>query len=247
MATAAAILTTKEASDLALHEKTIRQGLSTFYEVGSALLAIRDGRLYRASHKRFEDYCQEQWNMTRMRAAQLIEAAEAAADVKHVLQKPENSRQASALAKAPKEKRADVWEKVVGSAPLDNGKPKITAKHVEKVVAEELAYEPEEERPCHDYLDQPIPKNAQEAFRSETLFDDAIGRARALANAIKDITQSPAGGFMNSTQANRLIRDIRSLIDEARPYALCPYCKGRKCSACAQSGIVPKKVLEAAQ
>lgn len=245
MTTEVATLDTAEAKALAKHESTIQRGLSTFYEVGAALLAIRDGKLYRSSHRRFEDYCQERWKMTRMRASQLIEAAETARNVNHGLQKPTSERQLRPLAKLPKEDRAEVWEKVVESAPIVNGEPKITAKHVEKIVAEELA----EEDPVaqHDYLGQEVPAKLAAVFEAEELFDLAIGHAKALTNSIKQAAESPAGGFLNTTQVNRLVREVREIVNGARPYALCPYCHGRKCSACAQSGIVPKEVLEQAQ
>src|SRR5205085_11115946 len=38
-------------------EDTLRTGLQTFFEVGSALLTIRQGRLYRMTHDTFEEYC----------------------------------------------------------------------------------------------------------------------------------------------------------------------------------------------
>ena len=44
----------------------------TFIEVGKALLAIRDAKLYRKTHKTFEAYCRDRWEMSRPRAYQLI-------------------------------------------------------------------------------------------------------------------------------------------------------------------------------
>lgn len=56
-------------------ERVIQDGLDTFIEVGGALSVIRDQRLYRSSHKTFEDYCREKWDMTGRRARQLCAAA----------------------------------------------------------------------------------------------------------------------------------------------------------------------------
>lgn len=244
MTTEVATLDTAEAKALAKHESTIQRGLSTFYEVGAALLAIRDGKLYRSSHRRFEDYCQERWKITRSYASRLIDAAETN-EVLPIGNKPKTESMARPLSRLPKEDRAEAWEKVVESAPIVNGEPKITAKHVEKIVAEELA----EEEPAaqHDYLGQEVPAKLAAVFEAEELFDLAIGHAKALTNSIKQAAESPAGGFLNTTQVNRLVREVREIVNGARPYALCPYCHGRKCSACAQSGIVPKEVLEQAQ
>lgn len=56
-------LTTTESSKLCQLESTIEAGLKTFVEVGSALMEIRDSRLYRQEFGTFEDYCRERWGM----------------------------------------------------------------------------------------------------------------------------------------------------------------------------------------
>lgn len=57
-------------------EGIIERGLTTFMEVGGALLRIRDDRLYRNEYRDFETYCQNRWSMGRRRANQLIDAAD---------------------------------------------------------------------------------------------------------------------------------------------------------------------------
>lgn len=68
-------LTKPEAALLATCEKTIERGINTFVEVGEALAEIRNSKLYRASHKTFEAYCDGKWKFTRQRAYQLIDQA----------------------------------------------------------------------------------------------------------------------------------------------------------------------------
>lgn len=89
---------------LAEAEAKIERGLSTFWEVGNALMQIRDERLYRSDFQTFEDYCQQRWGMTRRRANQLVEAAQMGTMVPI-----ENERQARALAPV-KEDPAEVRE-----------------------------------------------------------------------------------------------------------------------------------------
>jgi hypothetical protein len=60
-------------------EEIIRQGWDTFLEVGRALEAIRDKRLYRDRHATFEDYCGQKWDFSKTHANRLIEAASVAA------------------------------------------------------------------------------------------------------------------------------------------------------------------------
>ena len=69
------LISKREAEWLSELETKISMGMKTFVEVGNALLEIRDNRLYRESHKTFEDYCQEKWGMTDRRARMLITAA----------------------------------------------------------------------------------------------------------------------------------------------------------------------------
>src|SRR5437667_7166657 len=52
-------LTEEEHQQLEQCESIIHSGLLTFFDVGQALLAIRDNHLYRANHHSFEQYCRE--------------------------------------------------------------------------------------------------------------------------------------------------------------------------------------------
>ena len=61
-------LTKTETARLADMERVIETGMHTFIEVGTALVAIRDERLYKASHTTFEAYCKERWGMSRIHA-----------------------------------------------------------------------------------------------------------------------------------------------------------------------------------
>jgi hypothetical protein len=60
---------------LAELETIIAHGLTTFVEVGQALLEIRESRLYRLSHRTFEAYCKAKWGWNDRRASQLIGAS----------------------------------------------------------------------------------------------------------------------------------------------------------------------------
>lgn len=46
-----------------------------FFEAGAALRQLRDKRLYRSTHRTFEEYCKDRFGYTRRRPYQLIEAA----------------------------------------------------------------------------------------------------------------------------------------------------------------------------
>jgi len=85
---------------LAELEAVVDRGLQTFYEVGSALLEIREQRLYRQSHKTFEWYCRERFGFSDSRGRQLIAAARTVTAVtEQGLPAPRTEREARELAR----------------------------------------------------------------------------------------------------------------------------------------------------
>jgi hypothetical protein len=124
-------LSAAERDTLSGHEAVIQRGLATFFEVGEALAAIRDSRLYRAEHGTFEAYCRERWGMARSRAYQFIEAAAVVALVHNCGHPaPSNESQARPLTVLAPEQQAAAWAAAVETAP----EGKVTAAHVERVV-----------------------------------------------------------------------------------------------------------------
>ena len=70
------IRTTAEAEELAQAEAVIKDGLTAFMAVGTALLRIQQKRLYRATHDTFETYLRERWSISRTRGYEMIAAAD---------------------------------------------------------------------------------------------------------------------------------------------------------------------------
>lgn len=131
------ILDATERTDLANCEEVIDKGLRTFVEVGTALLTIRDRRLYRAQYGTFEDYCQERWGMSRQRANQLVASAETMLILTTTVVicndspiLPATESQARPLTQLPPEAQPVVWQRVVETAP----EGKVTAAHVQAAV-----------------------------------------------------------------------------------------------------------------
>lgn len=133
-----AALTTTEQTHLAELEAVIETGLQTFYEVGNALAAIREARLYRADYATFEDYCRERWQMSRAYAYRMIGAAEVVENLSPIgdIVPPVNESQARPLTGlAPKQQR-QAWQKANEAA----GEGKVTAVHV-RAAADEVRYQ----------------------------------------------------------------------------------------------------------
>lgn len=95
-------------------EARIERGLQTFVEVGTALLEIRDRRLYReGGHQTFEDYCQTRWGFSKTHANRLVGAASVVGTLTPIgVTPPTNEAQARELAllvRQSPERAADVW------------------------------------------------------------------------------------------------------------------------------------------
>jgi hypothetical protein len=92
----------------------ISNGIQTFAEVGNALLAIRDGRLYKAEFKTFELYCSTKWGIKQTRAYQLMEAAKVTNQLKSskILELPSTESHAAPLAKLPASEQPAAWQAV---------------------------------------------------------------------------------------------------------------------------------------
>lgn len=114
-------------------EVIIDTGFKTFVNVGTALLEIRDSRLYRRDYATFEDYCRDRWGMARRHAYRLIDAANAVSNVSNWTQTlPVTESQARPLTSLPPEQQIQAWQVAVDTAP----EGKITAAHVQAVVSE---------------------------------------------------------------------------------------------------------------
>jgi hypothetical protein len=125
-------LSRTETRELAECEAVIQRGLATFIEVGSALLKIRDDRLYREKFATFEHYCRERWKMTDRRARQLCAAAEIAGNIGTgtTVPKPDSESQARPLSRLASDQQRDAWKK----ATEEYGQP--TAAQVKATVDE---------------------------------------------------------------------------------------------------------------
>lgn len=136
------VLNATEAALLAICEADIKEDLERFVRVGNALMRIRDGRLYRVTHKTFEDYCQDKWKMSRQYVNKLIAAQVVVKQLETIVSTdlPKNETQTRPLAELDTaEDQADAWEEAVATAPRnDDGEPVVTGKHVKAVVAKKL-------------------------------------------------------------------------------------------------------------
>jgi hypothetical protein len=128
----------RNTTELEQLEGVIQKNIGAFYEVGRALMEIRDKGLYRdvLGYDTFEAYCKGRWDLSRPRAYQLIDAVEVKNNLSTTVDIPE--RQIRPLAKLQPEQQRTAWQKAVETAP----EGKVTAAHVSKVVKELTGEQP---------------------------------------------------------------------------------------------------------
>ena len=202
-------MTDLERSAFAECEAVIARGVQTFYEVGTALLTIRDQRLYRADYGTFEDYCQERWGWSRSYVHRQIEAAQVIDNLLPIGNIPRNEAQARELARVAPEQQRKVWTAAVAQS--SNSQP--TARAIAEVlIALEQA---EREKPpsptdarrlaietgkavldSEGWYQPPVSIEIQEALENTLdLFDLIIGLPESdlLKHAPADLLQQFAG------------------------------------------------------
>lgn len=132
----------RNTTELEQLEGVIQRNIGAFYEVGRALMEIRDKGLYRdvLGYDTFEAYCKGRWDFQRTYAYHLIASVEVIDDLssKDDIQKPSNQLQTRPLEKLSAEQRCEAWQKAVETAP----EGKVTAAHVSKVVKEITGEQP---------------------------------------------------------------------------------------------------------
>jgi hypothetical protein len=148
-----------EETQLAACEQVIAQGLGTFLDVGRCLAEIRDNRLYKATHKSFEKYCKERWDLSKPYATQKICGYEAVAmleqkmvaiatendgeektvaigDKNPEIILPRNEAQARPLSRLTPDQQVEAWSLVLEWV---NGGAKLTSYLVGKAAKQVLA------------------------------------------------------------------------------------------------------------
>lgn len=233
---------------------------------GEILIAIREEKLFLAFADHFEDYCEQRRGITARRARQLIDFAKtvqeivefrsaqkgnsgsASADTYSVPLLPENERQTRPLSGLDPEEKAEAWEEAVSSA---NGEQPTGSQVKAAVQAREIGDEPEEAvytDPCwHE-----VPDEVRPAFdQGLTIFVECDGYLRSLQEAMDTLSRTPGGEQMRQwlsphksgekvINKSRELQDLRGHLKLTRPHSVCPWCAGKKCSKCSDTGWVSK-------
>lgn len=124
---------TKNKTEMERLEGVIQKNIGAFYEVGRALMEIRDKGYYKdvLGYDTFEAYCKERWDFGRSYAYRLMDSAKVIQSVSPIGDKvPTTENQTRPLARLKLEQQREAWQKAVETAP----EGKVTAAHVSAVV-----------------------------------------------------------------------------------------------------------------
>lgn len=132
-------LNKQESQQLFNLEGIVQRGLDKFIEVGQALAAIRDSRLYRDKYGNFEDYVRERWGMSARHAHRLVDGAQIAQNLLPPAateltnwSAPRNESQVRPLKGLEPTEQKEVWAEATKAA----GPAPVTARHVEQARAQ---------------------------------------------------------------------------------------------------------------
>jgi len=144
-----------ERARLNRYEGVIHRSLKVFYEVGEALLTIREERLYREHHTSFDLYLRERWDMGRSTAYRLITSSQTYQAIQDhgvsaigdtvgssLTHLPATESQTRELTPLPPAERPSAWREAVEEA---GGQP--TARQVKDVVRRRTQPEPRRNDP----------------------------------------------------------------------------------------------------
>ena len=243
-------------SELAKYEAVIERGMRTIIEVGMAMKAIRDNKLYKGQHETFELYVKNRWECSKTRAYQLIEAAEVDANLSTIVDKsdlPQMESQLREVGKAPPEMQAEVVKKAVEKAAEENRKP--TAKDYKEAVKQvtgELLDEGEEEEIEEDEEEIEEEPTIQEICDQDNKAIESFCRA-AVKQFEKDVPKLPwtqDSGRIESALASlkaglTTLRGAKAVIcsacvDGRTDKGQCRYCKGHGYLPVYQADAIPE-------
>ncbi len=136
----AVVTTTQEIGELTEDEEQERHQLElkverAYYEAGSALRELRDKRLYRSTHRTFEEYCQDRFGFQRRHCYRLIEAANVVDNLQefcvqfgHILPATESVCRSLTIFQPPQQIKA--WQQIL----QETGGKHPTGKEVKGIV-----------------------------------------------------------------------------------------------------------------
>lgn len=201
------ILTGDEADRLHALEEIVTRGARTYIEVGNALLAIRDERLYRQTHASFRDYLRERWDMSRGHGYRLIDAAKTAATLTEDVSNED----------APDDWKQLLRDEYTAAEVSPNGRQSVDQDtRAREIISREL---PE---PSNERVARKLTATAREdPARARSIWKEAVGRhgpdATAAQVAAIAIAREPDVLDPWQAETKAFLADVRRVLKHQEP------------------------------
>lgn len=218
-------LTAPESKRLVECEGVIEQGQQTFMEVGQALSEIRDGKLYRAKYKTFEQYTEAKWGWGAHRARQIINAVAVQKSVTKVTLL--NEAAARQMGEIPEPHRNGVAKKAAkesGGEPINAAQIKEAAKEIvkpPKAPEKPSGPGPRPPKPV-DEEGRAIHPRAAAALARTGEFQALEREAHALKRKILALAAEDIGRELNAQTLANDFKNICTALEWGRPWTSCP-------------------------
>jgi hypothetical protein len=224
-------------------EEIIEKGISTFVEVGMALLKVKESGWYLEEYKTWEEYCDKRWHRSDSWARKHISAVEFLDN------------------KLPAESTTGRNLPVVDNETLKLGEA-IAQGQMSRTKAEEIAAQPNgaRQQAIKDHFagkdsGNGKPKKASKKKRLAYSEDQRDGPQAEMekvnhnievwCRAVSDLAkQCPEDAWISDRRLREgVIRKLKEACDFLRTvkcHALCPKCEGEGCTSCLKTGRMPK-------
>lgn len=183
-------------------EKTIQRGIKAFFEVGKALAVIKSERLYRCEYQTFDQYCEEKWDFSRIRAYQLINATACMKMLTNVnIPLPQNEAQVRPLLNIPEEKIEETWRSFIE----ENGGRPFTARDIRDFVGRQLG--------------QPTEALPARSFGKVSQRNESLSMTFELSSLVKQIA-TKTGRYGSDDELQELVNKLKDCADRIQDKCL---------------------------
>lgn len=221
--------------------REIARNLALLRSVGPMLLEVHELGEFKETHKTFEAFARERFDLERQQAYRLMDAARVTKNLSPIgdkIEVPKLESQLREVAKAPVEKQVEVVRKAAEKAAEENRKP--TAKDYKQAVGELLEGVPETP-PAP--VSQPAPPPTPPTHHPKEMAGPLMAHVSTLTKMLNDIKKRAAdcGGEWIDVQAvSTQISALKYSLKSSIYYADCPACTGKGCPKCKQTGWLPE-------
>ena len=233
----------------------VRKDLPAFLSVGNNLIEIKELGVYMDTHKSFEEFVRDTFNIEKSQTYRLMEAAQVSKKLlDEKVEVPVNESQLREVAKAPPEKQAEVVKKAVEKAAEENRKPvaKDFAEAVKQVTGEllledEVPIDKEEEVEIED--EPTIAEICDESNKAIESFCRSMGKQ--FEKEVPRLPWTEDSGRIDSALASLRagLTTLRGAKSEVCPACVegmtesngsCRYCKGHGYLPAYQAKTIPE-------